>query len=159
MSLHADLNHYSNRHILISRELDTMTNRVSDTIFVETPIRILLPEMRFKQKRYKSSVFLITRNFWSDGASIPRWAWTLVGHPFYGKTLIAALVHDFIYVWNPNQYTRKHADKLFEKMLIQAGHSKITAYAMYLAVRVAGPAYWDEMKKKNHHKVKNKTAV
>lgn len=156
--LPANLNHYANRHILTSRQLDTATNRVSETITVETTIRVLLPELQFEGKRYKPIVFSVNRTFWSDGASIPRWAWTLVGHPFYGKTLIPALVHDFNYVWNPHRYSRKHVDKLFEKMLIQAGHSKVTAHAMYLAVRLAGGNYWDKMEKQNHHKAKVKAA-
>ena len=51
--------------------------------------------------------------FKTDGASIPRGFWWLIGSPFTGKYLRAALVHDYLY--SVQITDRGVADRIMER--------------------------------------------
>lgn len=71
--------------------------------------------------------------FKSDGASIPRWLWSLVGPRYDCFTFPAALAHDALYA--AELLSRASADSIFRNLLILCGTSKWKAWAYYLAVR------------------------
>ena len=85
----------------------------------------------------------------TDGATIPRVVWTLVGSPLKGSHIRAAVVHD--------QYCsiRNEPPELVHRMFYDAlrasGVNNIKASIMYIAVRVGGPS-WSAMDVKNAKK-------
>lgn len=76
----------------------------------------------------------------SDGASIPDWAWAMVGGPFSGLYKDAAVIHDHYCV----QRTRKWEDvhSVFYEASLNRGTAETLAKTMYAAVLLAGPR-WD----------------
>ena len=82
----------------------------------------------------------VRRDFGTDGTSIPRWAWTLIGSPL-GKALLRhALAHDALYA--AELMSRKECDLfLFDSMAL-AGVPLVKRNAIYAAVRIGGAAVW-----------------
>ena len=79
----------------------------------------------------------IPAGYSTDGASIPRPFWALVGNPFEPDFIAAAIVHD----WYCDQslqlgqyYTRRIGDAVFLDLLAQAGVSPVRRAFMFLAV-------------------------
>jgi len=86
-------------------------------------------------------VFILVPGFFCiDGASIPRYLWALVYHPFDAKIILAALVHDWLY-WN-HQVSKEEADLIFLDLLIANGVHPTTAYLMYKTVAIFGDNAW-----------------
>jgi len=83
---------------------------------------------------------LIPGFFCIDGASIPRYLWSIIYHPFDARVILAALVHDWLY-WS-HQVSKEEADLIFLDLLIANGVNPYTAYLMYKAVAVFGDNSW-----------------
>ena len=77
----------------------------------------------------------VPEGFISDGASIPRFFWGLIGSPWSEKYGRAAVLHDFLCL-QPN-YPRKQADMIFLEAMQELGVSWWLRNLMYWAVRVA----------------------
>lgn len=75
-----------------------------------------------------------------DGASIPRFAWSLVGSPLSDENLRPGIVHDWLYRYAI--YQRKKCDDIFYELLRMEGKSFFGAKVMYLAVRCFGWKYY-----------------
>lgn len=75
----------------------------------------------------------------SDGASIPRALWTLVGSPFTGKYLPAAVIHDFYCERKDRPWKVVHLT--FYDAMIANGVDTIQAKLMYYAVYRFGPKW------------------
>lgn len=75
-----------------------------------------------------------------DGASIPRFAWSIIGGPFEGKYRNASVIHD----WYCDRRTRpwREVHRMFHEAMLAAGVDPVTAKVMYTAVAWAGPR-WD----------------
>lgn len=112
----------------------------------------------------------IAAGFKYNGASVPRICWTITGLRPDGLIRAAATVRDFIYrhkgrlpvgsmqreiknattsninAWvDFNQpWTRKNADKLFARIMREAGVPKHQRRLAYLAVRLVGRFYWNK---------------
>lgn len=85
-------------------------------------------------------VIAVPAGFEFDGASIPRFAWSIVGTPFAPKTLRAALVHDWLYF--SHECSRKEADLYFKVLLKQACVGACKRSLMHMAVRAGGWKSW-----------------
>jgi hypothetical protein len=83
---------------------------------------------------------IISQGFVYDGASIPRFAWPLVGHPLEYDNLPAATAHDALY--DTQLVSREDADNVLYERLRAAGKTWLAAQTMYWAVRMAGGALW-----------------
>ena len=81
----------------------------------------------------------IPEGFVFDGASIPRQAWTLIGHPMTGKYIFPSLLHDY------ECYTQTSPSKEVHDRFYHALRSRkvnmITARLMWVAVRAFGPRW------------------
>jgi hypothetical protein len=55
----------------------------------------------------------------TDGASIPRAFWAVIGSPFSGKYVGSAIIHDGLY--KSHKLSRAEADELFNQMLVDNG--------------------------------------
>ena len=78
-----------------------------------------------------------------DGASIPRWLWTTVGHPFMREFERAALVHDYLYGAPAARRAqgvddRARVDELFYELLLRDGVDRPKAKRMRWAVERFG---------------------
>jgi hypothetical protein len=72
-----------------------------------------------------------------DGASIPRCAWSIVGHPF-DEYLEDSVLHDYLYSKANTEYSRAEADFLFKETMWNRQIDRWKILAMYSAVRAFG---------------------
>lgn len=87
--------------------------------------------------RWQAKAGLLT-----DGASIPRIFWTIVGNPYGGLYLKAAVIHDY-YCKPENRYRRwENVHRVFYDAMLANGVGRLQAIAMYAAVWRFGPR-WD----------------
>ncbi len=77
--------------------------------------------------------------FSTDGASIPRALWTLVGSPFTGKYIGAAVIHDVGCV--SHKYTWQETHRMFYEAMLDSGVDQNYAKILYYGVRVGGPKW------------------
>lgn len=84
--------------------------------------------------------------FQFDGASIPAFAWQIIGSPFHPRFLTAAVIHDWLYHTHTIDRTkikREHADRIFHELLNIDEVNSIKAWLMWKAVRLFGTSYWE----------------
>lgn len=91
----------------------------------------------------------IRAGFVFDGASVPRWLWSLSGFTPDGLHRAAVLIHDYLYARcgqtdDPyvRPYSRRGADRLMRKIMIASGVPRRRAYLAYIAARLFGGAAW-----------------
>ena len=80
------------------------------------------------------------RKFVSDGGSIPKIAWSVIGHPLEMPGLQCYLAHDAEY--SAELFDRAECDRRLRDGLKLAGVGLIKRNAIYLAVRAGGWAVW-----------------
>ncbi|MEA1053430.1 DUF1353 domain-containing protein, partial [Lamprobacter modestohalophilus] len=81
----------------------------------------------------------------TDGASIPRLLWTLVGSPMRDwRVLRAAILHDQLYrsLGVDGQLKRAECDAVFRQALIAAGVPAYKAWLYWSGVRIGGWVGW-----------------
>lgn len=86
---------------------------------------------------------LINDGFRFDGASIPRFFWRVIGHPFTGLTLPAALIHDALYA--THLLPRVDADQMFLQLMLTNNVQPWRAHTMHRAVRMFGKSPWNRL--------------
>lgn len=74
--------------------------------------------------------------FETDGASIPRFLWSTIGHPFTGRYQPGAVVHDALYM--ARLLTRQTADAILFDLCRAAGVSVAKAALIYTGVAAFG---------------------
>jgi len=77
-----------------------------------------------------------------DGASIPQFAWSVVGGPYEGKYRNASVVHDVACDAKARPWEQVH--KMFYDHMLCSGVGKSKAQAMYWAVYQCGPRWGTE---------------
>ncbi len=82
---------------------------------------------------------IIPKGFVTDGASIPKWLWPIVGHPF-AEFRQAAVVHDFLY--RTHIRTKNDSDKIFLEAMEVLEVKKWKRDIMYWAVSTFGEKSW-----------------
>lgn len=105
------------------------------------------------------SRLLIPKGFIYDGASVPRWWWSISGLSRDGIHRAAALVHDYIYELKGDvpatpmplksfprivKFKRKAADQIFRDMLKDVAVADHRVWLAYVGVRAFGGLYWDD---------------
>jgi len=78
-----------------------------------------------------------------DGATIPKWAWSIFGSPYCGKYRRAAALHDTAYMYQLRG--RKLADEMLSEAACEDGCKNSTCWILERAVRNFGQTYWDDM--------------
>ena len=114
----------------------TILERIDSTTYK------LNSNLTYENDNYKITV---KKGMITDGASIPRLFWSIIGCPMNGKYVGSALIHDGLY--SSEIISRKDADDIFLDMLKNNEVSTLKRYAMYYAVRIGGHFVW-----KNHTK-------
>ncbi len=82
------------------------------------------------------NIVIVPEGFITDGASIPRIFWTLIGPPMGGDYDQSAVLHDYFY--NQELYTRRRADIEFLLSMRSEGVSWLKRIVMHRAVRTFG---------------------
>lgn len=99
----------------------------------------------FTYKVSNSTVMItVPVGYITDFASIPRFAWPIIGHPA-GKHGKAAVIHDYLY--STKQFSRKRSDRIFCEAMKVLKVSNFKRQTMYYAVRWFGRAAWKKKSK------------
>ena len=100
--------------------------------------------------RYSGQEITVPVGFVTDFATIPRYAWTLIGPPG-GKYAESAVVHDYLLQYpmlGERKLTRKDCDGIF----LDAMKSQHIAWwrrkVMWASVRAGSWVQWDEYRKR-----------
>jgi len=89
-------------------------------------------------------IIRIPKGFISDGASIPQFAWSLLGSPL-GEYSAAAIVHDYCYRYQ--LYTRWRCDRIFLEAMQVLGVALWKRLTMFWAVRIFAFMAWNKYRK------------
>lgn len=90
--------------------------------------------------RLTCGTLIVSPEFISDGASIPRLLWSAVGPRFSADTFPAALAHDCLYA--SELVSREQADREFHRLLRAHGVCRFRAWLYLRAVRNCGGRVW-----------------
>jgi hypothetical protein len=102
---------------------------------------VLHEDLVYTQPR-TGQTFTVPRGFVTDLASIPRVFW--VAFPPCGKYTPAAVVHDYLYWFQPAECDRTCADELLYVAMLESHVDPATSLIIYNAVKTAGGGPWDE---------------
>lgn len=86
---------------------------------------------------------VIPKGMVTDFCTVPKFLWGIF--PPYGDFLLASIIHDYIYIYRPEGYTREMADK---EMLLWSNalcDNKIDNKIRYWAAKLLGWTYWDKV--------------
>jgi len=86
----------------------------------------------------KHGLIEIPAGFVTDGASIPRFGWSIIGvSPFSSTVIYSAVIHDWLYA--TNKISRREADKVFLRAMKSQGYlTNAQMNIMYISVRMFG---------------------
>lgn len=87
----------------------------------------------------------IDKGFDFDGASIPKWLWSIYGSPLNGNYVVASLIHDGLYA--SQKVSKSVSDKIFLDIMKQSNVGYVKRTSMYLAVTLFGGKDWKEASK------------
>lgn len=87
-------------------------------------------------------VVTIPAGYVSDGYSIPRAAWLIVGHPFGQRHMIPAFVHDYLCDAAKSYEERVLADAVFFRLMHTYQVPRFKRAAFYVSVRCWGRYMW-----------------
>ena len=108
-------------------------NIVDDNVF------ILFEDVAVESLGYSVTV---KKGFDFDGASIPKWFWSIYGSPLNGNYVVASLIHDGLYA--SQKVSKEIADKIFLDIMKQSKVGYMKRTSMYLAVKLFGGKDWKE---------------
>ncbi len=114
------------------------------TTFVGPGIVQLQEPFEYRSKKY--GIIRVPKDFISDGASIPQWAYSIVGGRFTGKYLKPAIIHDWLY--HMLAYKRMKCDKIFLVGMKDAKEVFWKRRVIHLGVRVGGWKAWADHKRR-----------
>ena len=75
----------------------------------------------------------VKKGFDFDGASIPKWLWSIYGSPLNGNYVVASLIHDGLYT--SQKVSKSVSDRVFLDVM------KLIEFNMMLTARLAGDLY------------------
>jgi hypothetical protein len=87
----------------------------------------------------------IPAGFVTDGASIPRFLWRLIDHPFQSDYIEVYVEHDHDY--QTGRIPRKEADVKLRDGLARKGMGSIKRSLVYFGVRLCGSRYYNKQPK------------
>ena len=100
---------------------------------------------------------LVRKDLETDGASIPRVFWRLIGHPMMQWLLPHALPHDALYAGE--LLSRKECDDFLLTSMQLAGVSWWRRNAIWSAVRLGGDSVWRRHTKESVEQARTKAMV
>ena len=107
--------------------------------------RLVRVEETFEFHTSDRDTIEVLEGFTSDGASIPKVAWSIIGGP-YGEYLYGAIVHDWCYFLG--LFSRKRCDQIFLEAMEDLRVAWLKRKIMYWAVRAFGWIGWNVHRKR-----------
>ena len=89
---------------------------------------------------HKEKDYWIPQCYECDGASIPKFAWYIVGTPTEGDNIFAAFAHDPLYL--SHALPRKESDIVARNLWLQTDKPKYQVAMIYRTLRIAGYPAW-----------------
>ena len=83
---------------------------------------------------------LIPAGYISDGMSVPRFLWPLLGASIDSKTLGPSIAHDYLY--DTHLVSRCDADTWYVSQLAHTGYGHLRTAAVWIGLRLAGASHW-----------------
>ena len=80
-------------------------------------------------------IYTAPTGFRSDGASIPKPCWPLVGSPLQGRHVRSSILHDYLY---DAQFPRREADSVYYRAMRADGVDVVSARIIHATVRTFG---------------------
>lgn len=102
----------------------------------QKPFYMLLPAIVIVSYAAKKRKYLkVEEGFTSDGCTLWRVFWLIIGCPHKPEYLPASIIHDWI-LEHPDvvNYNRKFSSQIFRTVLLKTGVNSLKAQIMYLAV-------------------------
>lgn len=101
----------------------------------------LVTERMIVDFEFKGACFRLTVSpgFTTDGGSIPRFFWRVMGHPL-GAYLLAYIIHDALY--SAEYFSRRECDEIFLEILAELKACRMIRSAAYATVRLGGYFVW-----------------
>lgn len=84
---------------------------------------------------------IVKSGFITDGSSIPKLFWSIVGSPLEADLLLPSIIHDGLYT--DETLPRDICDNLLREMLLLNGVSQLKANLIYSAVRMFGASHFE----------------
>lgn len=84
----------------------------------------------------------VKKGFDFDGASIPRWAWSIIGDPLALDIQIAALFHDILFCINDPAWSLRITNEFFLEVQQASKSCWVKRNTTTKAVQAAGWALW-----------------
>lgn len=116
------MGYFVKKHIKLRKEGEDWYTDEKLEYITDNDVRIIVPE-----------------DFKTDGATLPRFFWRVVGHPF-AEYLRAAVLHDRLYA--TKRFSRKVADKIFLEAMKSDNVNIIKRKIIYWAVRLFGGSHY-----------------
>lgn len=105
-------------------------NNTKKPFYLLEPIIVIVSYAKSKRKYLK-----LETGFISDGCTLWKIFWLILGCPHCPEFVPASIIHDWI-LENPHvvNYNRKFSSRIFKTVLLTTGVNPIKAQIMYLAV-------------------------
>lgn len=113
---------------------------------------ILTSDLQYESDDY---IIRVYAGFVSDGGSLPRISWTLLGiFPYSPECVLSFFLHDFLY--SSQLLTRCQSDGLlYEVLQIPPACSKLQSWLIWAHVRLYGWMAWHRRHPETIHKARN----
>ena len=82
---------------------------------INESIWMLLEDFTLATDKY---IITVKKGFDFDGASIPKWLWSIYGSPLNGNYVVASLIHDGLYA--SQKVSKSVSDKIFLNIMKQS---------------------------------------
>jgi len=87
--------------------------------------------------------YCVPAGFVTDGASIPKVLWSVIGSPMTGKYVPVAVLHDYLYSKKcVYDVSFKKANLIFYAGMLKVGVNRFKAFLMYKAVCLFGKSHF-----------------
>ena len=101
------------------------------------PRYVLMKDFSYKDP--KGKIWTTKQGYKTDGASIPRVLWSVIGDPYGGGYIKSAVIHD--QACDDRKSTWQDTHRVFFDAMLDAGVSPTKAYILYIAVYNYGPRW------------------
>jgi hypothetical protein len=90
----------------------------------------------------------VPRGFVCDGASVPRFFWRFLGHPYDRHHVRGGVKHDWGYAVGGDRKRRKALDVEYRRDLARDGMKLVPRWLEYFAVRLFGGRHYNNNERK-----------
>ncbi|WP_412759710.1 DUF1353 domain-containing protein [Methylorubrum subtropicum] len=112
--------------------------------FFEWDYYYITESLTWKSDTDPNHTISIPSGFVTDLASIPRVFWSIL--PKTSAYTYPAIIHDYLYWFQPQNYTRKSADEVLKTTMQELNISKIKIFIIFISVRLWGGTSWKHNK-------------